>query len=167
MRGCERAPNVFATASPRKTDDRVMTTSLPVAGKRLADEKILILDFGAQYAQLIARRVREDHVYCEIVRYNITAERVQELNPRGIILSGGPASVYAADAPRCDPRIFHLGIPILGICYGMQLACDSMGGRVQNVPAREFGRTKLHTVASDALLEGIPPKCDVDRKSVV
>src|SRR6478672_11961667 len=80
----------------------------------LADEKVLILDFGSQYAQLIARRVREQHVYCEIVRHSITAERVRELAPRAIILSGGPASVYEAGAPQCDPEIFRLGIPVLG-----------------------------------------------------
>src|SRR3569623_1833693 len=89
-------------------------------GRRLADEKILVLDFGSQDAQLIARRVRDQNVYCEIVRYAITPERVQELAPKGIILSGGPASVYADGAPRCDPRLFHLGFPVLGICYGMQ-----------------------------------------------
>src|SRR5580658_3350674 len=87
-----------------------------------ADEKILILDFGSQYAQLIARRVREQQVYCEIVRHNITAERIRELAPRGIILPGGPASVYEVGAPKCDPGLFHLGIPVLGICYGMQMA---------------------------------------------
>src|ERR1043165_5512074 len=87
----------------------------------VAAERVLVLDFGAQYVQLIARRVREQHVYCEIVRHDITAERVRELAPRGLILSGGPASVYAEGAPQCDPKLFELGIPVLGICYGMQL----------------------------------------------
>ncbi len=109
------------TTSATRTDTR---------GARAADEKILILDFGSQYAQLIARRVRESHVYCEIVRHSITAERIAELAPQGIILSGGPASVYAEVAPKCDPAIFHLGIPVLGICYGMQLACEELGGKV-------------------------------------
>src|SRR5260370_1038435 len=112
----------------------------PSEGRQLADEKVLVLDFGAQYAQLIARRVREQRVYCDIVRYNITPERVREIAPAGIILSGGPASVYEAGAPRCDPDLFRLGIPVLGICYGMQLACEALGGRVENAPAREFGR---------------------------
>jgi GMP synthase (glutamine-hydrolysing) len=88
-----------------------------------AAERVLVLDFGSQYAQLIARRVREQSVYCEIVRHDITAARVRELGPIGLILSGGPASVYAAGAPKCDPELFKLGIPVLGICYGMQLMC--------------------------------------------
>ena len=91
------------------------------------DEVIPILDFGSQYAQLIARRVRENHVYCEIVRHDITAEQVQKHAPKGLILSGGPSSVYEKGAPKCDVRIFSLGIPVLGICYGMQLACDTLG----------------------------------------
>lgn len=138
-----------------------MTTSSAAPAKRLADEKILILDFGSQYAQLIARRVREDQVYCEIVRFNITPERIEELKPKGIILSGGPASVYADDAPRCDPRIFHLGIPVLGICYGMQLACDSLGGHVQSAPAREYGRAHMRVTANDPLFDGIPEQSQV------
>src|SRR5688572_7449793 len=96
-----------------------------------ADERVLVLDFGAQYAQLIARRVREQQVYCEIVRHNITADRLRELAPKGIILSGGPSSVYEPGAPKCDPAIFDLGIPVLGICYGIHLACEALGGRVE------------------------------------
>src|SRR3972149_9155444 len=107
---------------------------------RLADEKVLGLDFGPQYAQLIARRVRQQNVYCEIVRHDITAGRIRELAPRGIILSGGPASVYEPGAPKCDPEIFQLGIPVLGICYGLHLACEALGGRVESFPAREVGR---------------------------
>src|SRR5689334_25217952 len=94
-------------------------------------ERILILDFGAQYGQLIARRVREQNVFCQIVRHDLPAERVAELAPRGIIFSGGPASVYEPGAPRCDPGLFELGIPVLGICYGMQLACQTLGGEVK------------------------------------
>src|SRR6266581_5503948 len=101
-------------------------------------ERVLIVDFGAQYGQLIARRVREQNVFCQIVRHNITPERVRELRPKGLILSGGPASVYEPGAPRCDPAIFRLGIPVLGICYGMQLACDTLGGKVNSAPAREY-----------------------------
>src|ERR1700736_2166656 len=94
-------------------------------------ERVLIFDFGAQYGQLIARRVREQNVFCQIVRHNLTAERVAELRPSGLILSGSPASVYAPGAPLCDPGIFNLGIPVLGICYGMQLACQALGVPVQ------------------------------------
>ena len=103
-------------------------------------ERILIFDFGAQYVQLIARRVREQNVFCQIVRHDLPASRVAELHPKGLILSGGPASVYEANAPHCDPAIFDLGIPILGICYGMQLACQALGGEVKPGPSREFGR---------------------------
>lgn len=92
-------------------------------------DKILILDFGSQYTQLIARRVRECHVYSEIHPYNISAEKVKLLSPQGIIFSGGPASVYENKAPLCDPALLRMGIPILGICYGMQLIAQLLGGR--------------------------------------
>lgn len=116
----------------------------------IAAERILVLDFGSQYAQLIARRVREEHVYGEIVRHDITAERVRELAPKGLILSGGPASVYAAGAPQCDPELFELGIPVLGICYGMQLMCQALGGRVQGHTVREYGRAQCHVNAASS-----------------
>src|SRR5271155_3140932 len=96
---------------------------------RIASEKVLLLDFGAQYAQLIARRVRQQQVYCEIVRHDITAARIRQIAPKGLILSGGPSSVYEAGAPKCDPAIFELNIPVLGICYGMQIAAEFLGGR--------------------------------------
>ncbi|MEB2310015.1 MAG: glutamine-hydrolyzing GMP synthase [Candidatus Brocadiaceae bacterium] len=104
-------------------------------------EKILILDFGSQYAQLIARRVRENNVYSEIVSHKITTAEIQKANPKGIILSGGPASVYAKSAPRCEEGIAALGIPVLGICYGMQLGCQMLGATVRPTTAREYGRT--------------------------
>jgi GMP synthase (glutamine-hydrolysing) len=129
--------------------------------KRVADERVLVLDFGSQYAQLIARRVREQNVYCEIVRHDITAEQVRRHAPKGLILSGGPSSVYEDRAPRCDPQIFELGIPVLGICYGMQLACESLGGKVTNAPAREYGRARCHVTSHDDLLAGIPDQTDV------
>src|SRR6266403_5587354 len=103
------------------------------------NERILIFDFGAQYVQLIARRVREQNVFCQIVHHDLPAARVAELRPKGLILSGGPASVYEPNAPQCDPAIFDLGIPILGICYGMQLAIHALGGEVLPAPSREFG----------------------------
>jgi GMP synthase (glutamine-hydrolysing) len=106
----------------------------------ISQQQILVLDFGSQYAQLIARRVRDNQVYCRIVRHDLSAERIADIAPKGLILSGGPASVYAAGAPQCDPEIFHLGIPILGICYGMQIACMALGGEVGNTPSREYGR---------------------------
>ena len=112
------------------------------------DEVIPILDFGSQFAQLIARRVREKGVYSELVRPDTPAADLKRLNPKGIILSGGPSSVYDAGAPRCDPAIFDLGIPILGICYGMNLGSEILGGKVQAAKAREYGRAKLHVTGT-------------------
>ncbi len=121
-----------------------------------ASELILILDFGSQYGQLIARRVREQNVFCQIVRHDINADRVRQLKPRGLILSGGPASVYEKGAPRCDPHIFELGIPVLGICYGMQLACQMMGSQVMPGKSREFGRAELRVSDPDGLFADVP-----------
>jgi GMP synthase (glutamine-hydrolysing) len=129
--------------------------------KKIADEKVLVLDFGSQYAQLIARRVREQQVFCEIIRHDITAERVREIQPRGLIFSGGPASVYEPGAPKCDPELFRLGIPVLGICYGMQLACEALGGRVESAPAREYGRAHCRSLGANELLAGVPEKTQV------
>ncbi len=126
-----------------------------------ADERILILDFGSQYAQLIARRVREQNVYCEIVRHDITLEAVRRRKPAGIILSGGPSSVYEANAPRCEPGLFRLGVPVLGICYGMQLACDMLGGQVKSAPAREYGRARCDIDSDADLFAGLPGHLDV------
>src|SRR6188474_1855664 len=103
-------------------------------------ETVLVLDFGSQYGQLIARRVREQNVFCQIVRHDLPASRIRELAPRGLILSGGPASVYEPGAPHCDPGVFELGVPVLGICYGMQLACQALGGEVRSSSRREYGR---------------------------
>ena len=108
----------------------IATQKTPETRAPLESEKILVFDFGSQYAQLIARRVREQGVFCEIVRHDLPASRVRAINPVGIILSGGPSSVYAAAAPQIDEAIFELQIPILGICYGMQLACKAFGGEV-------------------------------------
>jgi GMP synthase (glutamine-hydrolysing) len=120
-------------------------------------ETVLILDFGSQYGQLIARRVREQGVFCRIVRHDISAERVASLRPQGIILSGGPASVYENNAPQCDPKLFDLGIPVLGICYGMHLASQALGCRVEPANRREFGRAVCQ-VNNDTsgLFTGVP-----------
>lgn len=106
-------------------------------------EVILILDFGGQYNQLIARRVREEGVYSEIVPYNISIEKIKDINPKGIIFTGGPASLYLEDAPKLDKEIFSLGIPILGICYGMQLMAYTLGGEVSRASKREYGVTSV------------------------
>src|SRR5919107_4591740 len=120
------------------------------------DKVIPIPDFGSKSAQLIARRVREKGVYSELVRPDISADDLKKLNPKGIILSGGPSSVYEEGAPKCDPRIFDLGVPIFGICYGMQLGAQILGGQVKPAKAREFGRAKLHVTTADPLLKGLP-----------
>src|SRR5213082_3474297 len=117
----------------------------------IASERVLVLDFGAQYAQLIARRVREQNVFCQLVRHDISADRVAALKPRGLIFSGGPASVYAPGAPLCDPKLFELGVPVLGICYGMQLACHLLGGAVHPSRSREFGRAQCRVQEADGL----------------
>ena len=146
-------PAAASTASPSPAP-------LPASSPQQS-ERVIVLDFGSQYAQLIARRVREQHVYCEIVRHDISAERIRELAPRGIILSGGPASVYEQGAPRCDPGLFRLGIPVLGICYGMQLACDALGGRVGRAAAREYGRSDCEVLEADSLFAGVPARTEV------
>jgi GMP synthase (glutamine-hydrolysing) len=120
------------------------------------NERILIFDFGAQYGQLIARRVREQNVFCQLVRHDLSAERVRALKPSGMIFSGGPASVYAQGAPRCDPALFDLGIPVLGICYGMQLACHLLGTPVLPASSREFGRAHCHIEQPAGLFAGVP-----------
>src|SRR5215210_4730083 len=121
------------------------------------DEVIPILDFGSQYAQLIARRVREKGVYSELVRPDIPLEDLKKLRPKGVILSGGPSSVYEPNAPRCDPRLFDLGVPVLGICYGMQLGAQILGAQVKSARAREFGRARLTIKEpSDPFVHGLP-----------
>lgn len=117
---------------------------------------VLVVDFGAQYAQLIARRVREHHVYSEIVPSDISYEKVQELKPKGIILSGGPKSVNEVGAPRMDTRIFASGIPILGICYGAQLIASELGGMVEKNDKGEYGRVQLSAAEHGVLLRHSP-----------
>ena len=121
-------------------------------------DKILILDFGSQYTQLIARRVRECQIYSEIHPYDIPADRVKSLSPKGIILSGGPASVYEKDAPLCDPAVLRMGIPVLGICYGMQLIAHSLGGEVAHSEKREYGKAKLTLGRDGRLFKGLGRK---------
>ena len=103
-----------------------------------AHQTIIILDFGGQYTQLIARRVRENHVYSEVVPWSIPASEIAARQPIGIILSGGPASVCDPDAPHCDPAVYDLGVPVLGICYGMQLTAQLLGGQVERAKEREY-----------------------------
>jgi GMP synthase (glutamine-hydrolysing) len=125
------------------------------------EELILVLDFGSQTAQLICRRIRDRHVFSQLARHDLTADRIRQLNPKGLILSGGPASVYGTASPQVDPGIFDLGIPILGICYGMQLACQNQGGAVRPGASREFGRTECRVVSRDPLFAEIPAELTV------
>ncbi len=118
-------------------------------------EKILILDFGSQYTQLIARRVRETHVYCEIEAWDMADARVRAFNPSGIILSGGPESVTVEAGPRAPAAVFELGVPVLGICYGMQTMVAQLGGAVENASSREFGYAQVRARGHSRLLTGI------------
>jgi len=122
----------------------------------MAREMIAILDFGSQYCQLIARRVREYNVYSQIFPANVAAEQLRHLGVKGLILSGGPASVYEKDAPRCDEVIFELGVPILGICYGMQLGCQILGAKIIRSQSREYGRTNLSILDKNDLFANLP-----------
>jgi len=123
--------------------------------KQAPFDKIVIFDFGSQYTQLIARRVRECQIYSEIVPYDIPAEKVRSLSPKGIIFSGGPASVYERNAPQCDPGVLRMGIPVLGICYGMQLLGHLLGGKVTRSEKREYGKAKITIEGEGKLFRGI------------
>ncbi|TML33653.1 MAG: glutamine-hydrolyzing GMP synthase [Actinobacteria bacterium] len=130
---------------------------LPVAETGAEERPVLVLDLGGQYAQLIARRVRECRVYSELVPHSITAAEARARNPRALVLSGGPASVYAEGAPKVDPELFSLGVPSLGICYGMQLMAQELGGSVDRTGVSEFGKTEVRADAGEsALFSGLP-----------
>ena len=121
-------------------------------------EKIIVLDFGGQYNQLIARRVRECGVYCEVHPYSMPLEAIKEMNPKGIIFTGGPNSVYKEDSPRCSKDIFNMGIPVLGICYGAQLMAYLLDGKVETAPVSEYGKTEVEVDTQSRLYEGVSPK---------
>ena len=128
----------------------------PAQPPAIATEEVVVLDYGGQYSQLIARRVRECGVFSELLPHHVGAEEVERRRPRGVILSGGPASVYAPDAPPLDPRLLELGVPVLGICYGMQLLARELGGRVEAAEVGEFGRSELRVSEPGRLLAGLP-----------
>lgn len=121
-------------------------------------ELVIVLDFGGQYNQLIARRVRECNVYCEVHPYNMSLDKIKEMNPKGIIFTGGPNSVYGDDSPACTKEIFDLGIPILGICYGSQLMSYILGGRVTTAPVSEYGKTEVTIKKDSKLFQGVSEK---------
>src|SRR3990172_5081931 len=118
-------------------------------------ETILILDFGSQYTQLIGRRIREANVYSEILPFNASIETILQHRPKGIVLSGGPDSVYEPGAPASDPRLYELGVPILGVCYGMQLIARELGGKVEPSTRREYGLREIEAEKSSCLLDGM------------
>ena len=121
-------------------------------------EMIIVLDFGGQYNQLIARRVREGNVYAEVHPYTLSLDKIKEMNPKGIIFTGGPNSVYGEESPRYQKEIFDLGIPILGICYGSQLMAYMLGGTVETAPVSEYGRTEVDVDNSSAIFQGVKPQ---------
>ncbi|HBP22185.1 MAG TPA: GMP synthase (glutamine-hydrolyzing) [Planctomycetes bacterium] len=127
----------------------------------MSHETILILDLGSQYTQLIARRIREAGVFSRIARFDLTLEQVEEIAPKGIVLSGGPASVYAEHAPKIDPGILELGVPVLGICYGMQLMVEQLGGKVKPAESREFGRAHAQVDPTNPLFADVPMETTV------
>lgn len=125
---------------------------------KMSQETVIVLDFGGQYNQLIARRVRECNVYCEVHPYNLSLETIKEMNPKGIIFTGGPNSVYGDEAPRCEKELFELGIPVLGICYGAQLMMQLLGGEVATAPVREYGKTEVNIDSNSKLLANVSDK---------
>jgi GMP synthase (glutamine-hydrolysing) len=149
--------------TPQHQDQPILTNYAP-RGAALSgpnetpDELILVLDFGAQYTQLIARRIRECHVYCEILPYDTPLDIILSRKPLGLVLSGGPSSVYDPGAPKIDPKVYELGLPVLGICYGMQAMAHDLGGKVSAATLKEFGKTRLDVLDPTVLFDGLNPE---------
>ncbi len=133
-------------------------------GRKMVQQKVIVIDFGGQYNQLVARRVRECNVYCEIYSYKTDIEKIKELNPKGIILTGGPNSCYEADSPTYTKELFELGIPVLGLCYGAQLMMHILGGKVEKAPVREYGKTEVYINPNSPLFTGVG--ADVDKAQI-
>ena len=121
-------------------------------------ETVIVLDFGGQYNQLVARRVRECNVYCEIYSYRTDIAKIKEMNPKGIILTGGPNSCYEPDSPTYSKELFELGIPVLGLCYGAQLMMHVLGGKVITPEVGEYGKTEINYMENAVLFKGLPSK---------
>ena len=120
-------------------------------------EKVIVIDFGGQYNQLVARRVRECNVYCEIYSYKTDIAQIKAMNPKGIILTGGPNSCYEAASPTCSKELFELGVPVLGLCYGAQLMMHVLGGKVEKAPVREYGKTEVAVDNASPLFHDVSP----------
>jgi GMP synthase (glutamine-hydrolysing) len=140
---------------PDSLPDPTRPAAQPHVGDAIADERVLILDFGSQFTQLIARRLRESGVYCEIWPFNADPERIRAFNARAYILSGGPASVHDGASPRAPQLVFEQGVPVLGICYGQMAMCAQLGGETQGSDHREFGRAFVDVTDDCALLDGV------------
>src|SRR3954471_23505925 len=145
-----------ATAATELAIPAGATTAAPAVDVPAAVDEVVVLDYGGQYSQLIARRVRECGVFSELLPHHVGAAEVARRKPKGLILSGGPASVYAEGAPALDRELLELGIPVLGICYGMQLIAQELGGRVEGAEVGEFGRSELTVTENGRLLAGLP-----------
>ena len=121
----------------------------------MEQEKVIVIDFGGQYNQLVARRIRECNVYCEIYSYKTDLELIKAMNPKGIVLTGGPNSCYEEGAPTYSRELFELGVPVLGLCYGAQLMMHILGGRVEKASVREYGKTEVFVENSSPIFEGV------------
>ena len=132
-------------------------TKAGLSADDISGEKVLVIDFGGQYNQLVARRVRECNVYCEIYSYKTDIEKIKAMNPKGIILTGGPSSCYEEGAATCSPELFELGVPVLGLCYGAQLMSHVLGGKVERAAAREYGKTEVDVDVTSPLFAGVTP----------
>src|SRR5947199_4958313 len=133
----------------------------PIATRAVATPAIVILDFGAQYSQLIARRIREQNVFSVVLPCTASLDEIRGYSPVGIVLSGGPCSVYDADAPPADPRVLQLGLPVLGICYGLQFMVHTLGGKVRAAEKREYGHANVEVLVHSRLFDGLPTKLSV------
>ena len=136
-------------------------TANPAGGTVSTRHGIVVLDFGGQYTQLIARRIREQEVFSAILPCTASLEEIRALRPVGLVLSGGPSSVYDSDAPKCDPNVLQLGVPVLGICYGMQWLTHTLGGKVERAERREYGRAHLDVTCKSKLFSGVPPRLKI------
>src|SRR5579884_2560408 len=154
MRSRLRLHEFLYTFSPNLRNSFVESKS--PHNQSLETQSIVILDFGAQYSQLIARRIREQNVFSVVLPCNAKLDEIRSYSPIGIILSGGPSSVYDKDAPPADPGIFKLGLPVLGICYGLQFMVHTLGGKVRPADKREYGHAKIELKSDSRLFEGLP-----------
>ncbi|MGH7361306.1 MAG: glutamine-hydrolyzing GMP synthase, partial [Candidatus Methylomirabilales bacterium] len=150
-----------APRRPAPAPKRVASTSARPAPAPAARDRVLVLDFGAQYTQLIARRIREQSVFSVILPCHTPLAQVEALEPAGIVLSGGPSSVYDREAPFCDPKVLELGPPVLGICYGLQWIAHQLGGKVEPADRREYGPAELSLENNSALFTGLPPRLKI------